>query len=173
MWHEQAHPTSISSDARGDHGAEYEASGTLVSRRYGTFDLRRSRPARGASVKAAGQRHRFSRTGNRRINRVLYIMAIVALRNDTEGWRTTDAKPRRSMSASVYNGSVASRGSVVVASRRRPSPGTARAGPWSGSTATTSDQVMNRPRAQRIFLAADAISQRGGVERASDAFGAV
>jgi transposase len=31
------------------------------------------------------QRHRLSRAGNRRINRVLHIMAIVALRNDTEG----------------------------------------------------------------------------------------
>ncbi|MFQ6332173.1 transposase [Nocardia sp. CWNU-33] len=31
------------------------------------------------------QRHRLSRTGNRRINRVLHIMAIVQLRNDTPG----------------------------------------------------------------------------------------
>jgi transposase len=31
------------------------------------------------------RRHRLSRAGNRRINRVLHIMAIVALRNDTEG----------------------------------------------------------------------------------------
>jgi transposase len=30
-------------------------------------------------------RHRLSRAGNRRINRVLHIMAIVALRHDTEG----------------------------------------------------------------------------------------
>ena len=30
-------------------------------------------------------RHRLSRAGNRRINRVLHIMAVVALRNDTEG----------------------------------------------------------------------------------------
>ena len=30
-------------------------------------------------------RHRLSRGGNRRINRVLHIMAIVQLRNDTEG----------------------------------------------------------------------------------------
>ena len=30
-------------------------------------------------------RHRLSRPGNRRINRVLHIMAIVQLRNDTEG----------------------------------------------------------------------------------------
>jgi transposase len=33
------------------------------------------------------QRHRLSRAGNRRINRVLHIMAVVALRNDTEGRR--------------------------------------------------------------------------------------
>ena len=30
-------------------------------------------------------RHRLSRAGNRRINRVLHIMAVAALRNDTEG----------------------------------------------------------------------------------------
>ncbi len=30
-------------------------------------------------------RHRLSRAGNRRINRVLHVMAIVQLRNDTEG----------------------------------------------------------------------------------------
>jgi transposase len=30
-------------------------------------------------------RHRLSRAGNRRLNRVLHIMAIVQLRNDTEG----------------------------------------------------------------------------------------
>ena len=32
-------------------------------------------------------RHRLSRTGNRRINRVLHIIAVVQLRNDTEGRR--------------------------------------------------------------------------------------
>ena len=30
-------------------------------------------------------RHRLSRAGNRRINRTLHIMAVVQLRNDTEG----------------------------------------------------------------------------------------
>lgn len=38
------------------------------------------------------QRHRLSRAGNRRINSVLHIMAIVALRNDTEGRRYYDRK---------------------------------------------------------------------------------
>jgi hypothetical protein len=33
------------------------------------------------------QRHRLSRTGNRRINRVLHITAVVQLRHDTEGRR--------------------------------------------------------------------------------------
>jgi transposase len=33
------------------------------------------------------QRHRLSRAGNRRINRVLHIMAIVAIRRDSEGRR--------------------------------------------------------------------------------------
>jgi len=36
-------------------------------------------------------RHRLSRAGNRRINRVLHILAIVQLRNDTEGRATTGA----------------------------------------------------------------------------------
>jgi transposase len=45
------------------------------------------------------KRHRLSRAGNRRINRTLHIMAIVALRTDTEGRRyyrrnSPPAKPR-------------------------------------------------------------------------------
>jgi transposase len=41
-----------------------------------------------ASIDASSgeqNRHRLSRAGNRRIDRVLHIMAIVQLRNDTEG----------------------------------------------------------------------------------------
>jgi transposase len=38
------------------------------------------------------QRHRLSRAGNRRINRTLHIMAIVQLRNPTEGRTYYDAK---------------------------------------------------------------------------------
>jgi len=37
-------------------------------------------------------RHRLSRSGNRRLDRVLHIMAIVQLRNDTEGRRNYDRK---------------------------------------------------------------------------------
>ncbi|HET6919278.1 MAG TPA: transposase [Jiangellaceae bacterium] len=37
-------------------------------------------------------RHRLSRTGNRRINRALHIMAVVQLRNPTEGRTYFDAK---------------------------------------------------------------------------------
>lgn len=36
--------------------------------------------------------HRLSRSGNRRLSRVLHIMAIVQLRNDTEGRRYYDRK---------------------------------------------------------------------------------
>jgi len=44
------------------------------------------------------KRHRLSRAGNRRINRVLYIMAVVQLRHDTPGRayyrrRLADGKP--------------------------------------------------------------------------------
>jgi transposase len=38
------------------------------------------------------QRHRLSRAGNRRINRALHIMAVVQLRNPTEGRTYFDAK---------------------------------------------------------------------------------
>src|SRR5215203_2992488 len=38
------------------------------------------------------QRHRLSRAGNRRINRALHIMAVVQLRNPTEGRGYFDAK---------------------------------------------------------------------------------
>jgi len=38
------------------------------------------------------QRHRLSRAGNRRINRTLHIMAVVQLRNPTEGRAYFDAK---------------------------------------------------------------------------------
>jgi transposase len=40
----------------------------------------------------AQQRHRLSRAGNRRINRVLHIMAVVQLRNRTQGRAYFDAK---------------------------------------------------------------------------------
>ncbi|MFG3602422.1 IS110 family RNA-guided transposase [Micromonospora chersina] len=40
----------------------------------------------------AQQRHRLSRAGNRRINRTLHIMAVVQLRNRTEGRAYFDAK---------------------------------------------------------------------------------
>jgi transposase len=62
------------------------------------------------------QRHRLSRAGNRRINSVLHIMAVAALRNDTEGRRYYDRKVaagktnreamrclRRRLSDIVYN----------------------------------------------------------------------
>jgi transposase len=47
-------------------------------------------------------RHRLSRAGNRRINRVLPIMAIAQLRNDTEGrayYRRTLAARKTPMEA--------------------------------------------------------------------------
>jgi hypothetical protein len=41
------------------------------------------------------QRHRLSRAGNRRINRVLHIMAVVQLRHDTAGRAYYRRPPRR------------------------------------------------------------------------------
>jgi transposase len=48
------------------------------------------------------QRHRLSRAGNRRINRTLHIMAVVQLRNPTEGrayFNTKKAAGKTSMEA--------------------------------------------------------------------------
>ena len=60
-------------------------------------------------------RHRLSRGGNRKINRVLHIMAVVQLRNPTEGRSHDDRKaaagktpneamrcPKRRLSDIVY-----------------------------------------------------------------------
>jgi transposase len=50
--------------------------------------LERHRPLDASSGKQ--ERHRLSRAGNRRINRALHIMAIVQLRNPSEGRRYYD-----------------------------------------------------------------------------------
>src|SRR6184192_2888455 len=75
-------------------------------------------------------RHRLSRAGNRQINRVLHIMAIVQLRNDTEGRtyfdrRTSEGKTsmeairalKRHLSDAIYHQM------VLDAQRLRTSPG--------------------------------------------------
>jgi transposase len=55
--------------------------------RFGTRDRFASWNATAPLDASSGQqqRHRLSRAGNRRINRVLHIMAIVQIRHDTEG----------------------------------------------------------------------------------------
>jgi transposase len=68
----------------------------------------------------AQQRHRLSRAGNRRINRTLHIMAVVQLRNSTQGRDFFDDKRaggtpsmmamrslKRRLSNVVYSGMVA------------------------------------------------------------------
>lgn len=49
-------------------------------------------PPRWTPPRRAQQRHRLSRAGNHRINRALHIMAVVQLRNATEGRAYYDAK---------------------------------------------------------------------------------
>jgi transposase len=120
------------------------------------------------------RRHRLSRLGNRRINRVLHIMAIVQLRHDTpgrayyrrrlaEGKTTMEALRalKRHLSDVVYK-------QMVRDARRSPAGGTGPGG-QSGATlqssadgpiptAASSDKsqpgpAMNKPRTPRKNLA--------------------
>jgi len=71
-------------------------------------------------------RHRLSRAGNRRINRVLHIMAIVQLRNDTEGrayFRRKVAAGKNQDGSPAVPQTAAIRRALPPARRRgRPSP---------------------------------------------------
>jgi hypothetical protein len=100
-------------------------------------------------------RHRLSRSGNRRLNRVLHIRAIVHLRNDTEGRRYLDRKKpsgkssreamrclKRRLSDVVY------RQTVADAERKaatRATPDDAPARPWFGDRALIDGLRPDRP----------------------------
>ena len=77
------------------------------------------------------QRHRLSRAGNRRINRVLHIMAVVQLRNPTEGRAFFNAKKATGKTSMEAMQSLKRRLSNVVYARmvadqnRREAPGPA------------------------------------------------
>ena len=62
-------------------------------------------------------RHRLSRAGNRRINRVLHIMAVVQLRNQTKGRAYYDARRAGGMPSMMAMRALKRRLSNVVFSR--------------------------------------------------------
>lgn len=63
------------------------------------------------------ERHRLSRAGNRRINRALHIMAIVQLRNPTEGRTYYDTRKRQGTPSMMAMRSLKRRLSNVVYAR--------------------------------------------------------
>jgi len=63
------------------------------------------------------QRHRLSRAGNRRINRALHIMAVVQLRNPTEGRAYYDTKKQNGMPSMMAMRALKRRLSNVVYTR--------------------------------------------------------
>jgi transposase len=63
------------------------------------------------------QRHRLSRAGNRRINRALHIMAVVQLRNQTEGRAYFDTRKAGGMPSMMAMRALKRRLSNVVYAR--------------------------------------------------------
>ena len=63
------------------------------------------------------QRHRLSRAGNRRINRALHVMAVVQLRNPTEGRTYYDARKAGGMPSMMAMRALKRRLSNVVYAR--------------------------------------------------------
>jgi transposase len=71
----------------------------------------------------AQQRHRLSRAGNRRINRTLHIMAVVQLRNPTQGRAFYDARKAGGTPSLMAMRALKRRlSNVVYAHGRRPDP---------------------------------------------------
>ncbi len=89
------------------------------------------------------QRHRLSRAGNRRINRVLHIMAAVQLRNDTEG----RAYYRRKLAAGKTPVEAHAVPETAAVQRGLPTDGQRRQGDEDGSGWTRgSDSSIQRGR---------------------------
>jgi transposase len=110
-------------------------------------------------------RHRLSRAGNRRINRVLHIMAIVALRNDTEGRRYYRRKVAAGKSNMMALRALKRRPSDIVYNQMREDAKRLAAGPGGQPGATlqssaadshpdidTSDQSLPGPPACQAEL---------------------
>ena len=95
-------------------------------------------------------RHRLSRAGNRQINRVLHIMAVVQLRNPTEGRACYDRKvaagktPREAMRALNRRLSDVVYHQMITDSRARAT------GPGGHVGAATSSSAAGSPQADRL-----------------------
>ena len=80
---------------RDDRSGDPEAAlGQLLPRRFADRDRFASWNGTAPLDASSGhqKRHRLSRAGNRRINRTLHIVAVIQLRNRTEGRAYSDAK---------------------------------------------------------------------------------
>jgi transposase len=105
----------------------------------------RSTPGNGTAPLDASSgeqtRHRLSRAGNRRINRALHIMAVVQLRNPTEGRTYFDAKKAAGKTSMEAMRALKRRLSNVVYTRMladQNHPETTRPGGHSGTTLQSS-----------------------------------
>jgi transposase len=86
-------------------------------------------------------RHRLSRAGNRRINRVLHIMAVVQLRNQTKGRAYYDARRAGGMPSMMAMRALKRRLSNVVFARMLTDRKRREAGPG-GQPGTTTDSSV-------------------------------
>jgi len=89
-------------------------------------------------------RHRLSRAGNRRINRVLHIMAVVQLRNQTKGRAYYDARRAGGMPSMMAMRALKRRLSNVVFSRMLADQKRREAGPG-GQSGTPADSSVAGP----------------------------
>jgi transposase len=89
-------------------------------------------------------RHRLSRAGNRRINRVLHIMAVVQLRNQTKGRAYYDARRAGGMPSMMAMRALKRRLSNVVFARMLADQKRREAGPG-GQSGTPADSSVAGP----------------------------
>ena len=88
-------------------------------------------------------RHRLSRAGNRRINRVLHIMAVVQLRTDTEGRRYYDRKVAAGKTTMEAMRCLKRRLSDIVYKQMRDDAQRVATGPGGHVGATTDSSAVN------------------------------
>ena len=89
-------------------------------------------------------RHRLSRAGNRRINRVLHIMAVVQLRNQTKGRAYYDKRRAGGMPSMMAMRALKRRLSNVVFARMLTDQKNREAGPG-GQSGTPADSSVTGP----------------------------
>ena len=96
-------------------------------------------------------RHRLSRAGNRRINRVLHIMAVVQLRNQTRGRACYDARRAGGMPSMMAMRALKRRLSNVVFARMLADQKRREAGPG-GQRGTTAYSSVTGPDPRKPAL---------------------